>query len=446
MRSESCKRAVYSDNLPDTSVIICFHNEAWSVLLRTVHSILNRSPERLLKEIILVDDYSDMEHLGKPLEDYVAKLGKVKIVRTEKREGLVRARILGYGVAKGTVLTFLDSHIECYPGWLKPLLDRIAKDNTTVVAPTIGMINEKSFSSHCSEPSSVGIFHIKDMTFNWGSITDRARAGRKTSADPYKTPTIAGGLFSISKAYFTHIGTYDSGMDIWGGENLEISFRVWMCGGSLEISPCSKVSHIFRKKSPYKWGKSYNEILRKNSVRLAEVWLDEYKHYYYERLMYRLGDYGDVSERKALRERLKCKSFKWYIENVFPELDLPKRGIYTGEIRSLAAPLCIDSMSPRRRSDIRPIHCHGMGGNQFWSLLDTGEVQRDNICIEVSDTQKIIFNTCSGTKWSYTEDKHMVHKQTNKCLELTSDTRNVVLADCRLYKNQEWQWGRKREE
>ena len=56
------------------------------------------------------------EHIKQPLEDYVAKLGKVRVMRGKKREGLIRARLLGASVATGKVIVFLDSHCECTLG------------------------------------------------------------------------------------------------------------------------------------------------------------------------------------------------------------------------------------------------------------------------------------------------------------------------------------------
>jgi len=57
---------------------------------------------------------------------------------------------------------------------------------------------------------------------------------------------------------------------------------------------------------------------------VAEVWMDEYKEYLYKRRpQYRNIDVGDISKQKELREKLHCKSFKWFMENI--AFDLPKK-------------------------------------------------------------------------------------------------------------------------
>lgn len=47
-------------------------------------------------------------------------------------------------------------------------------------------------------------------------------------------------------------------------------------------------------------------------------------------------DYGDVSVRKALRENLKCKPFSWYLENIYPDSQIPRRYYSLGEVRTVS--------------------------------------------------------------------------------------------------------------
>lgn len=161
----------------------------------------------------------------------------------------MKTRIYGVKKAKAPVVVIMDSHVEVAIGWLPPLLDPIVRNPKTITLPGVETIKPQTL-----EYDNV----IKDL-YTWvGGLTWELMytwtpvLGQKPnrSETPLRSPTMLGAAFVIRKDYFQELGFYDTGFELWGGENLELSFKVWMCGGEMFQVFCSHVGHMYRAR-PY---------------------------------------------------------------------------------------------------------------------------------------------------------------------------------------------------
>lgn len=469
-RDSQCRDKVYPLALPSASVVICFFNEAFSALLRTVHSVLDRTPAYLLHEVILVDDHSELEELKDGLDQYVRNelQGKVKLVRNPRREGLIRGRMIGASHATGEVLVFLDSHCEVNQAWLQPLLAPIQRDRHTVVCPVIDIISADTLS-YSPSPIVRGGFNW-GLHFKWDPVPPSELGGPEGTSGPIRSPTMAGGLFAMNRKYFNELGQYDAGMDIWGGENLEISFRIWMCGGQLLIIPCSRVGHIFRKRRPY-GSPGGQDTMAHNSLRLAHVWMDEYKEQYLSlRPELRDRSFGDISERVALRKQLKCRSFRWYLDTVYPEMQTAANGnkqqpplfinkglrrpkvLQRGRLRNLSTGRCLVAQGRASQKGgvivLRP--CDPRDPEQEWAYDEEGQlVLAGLLCLDVSEVRTFDpprLMKCHGSggsqQWSLGKSNRLYQVSVGQCLSVAQPIGPkgyVTMAICDASQVQQWQ-------
>ncbi|XP_028432220.1 probable polypeptide N-acetylgalactosaminyltransferase 8 isoform X2 [Perca flavescens] len=370
-RPTRCVEKKYPEDLPSMSVVLIYLDEALSIIKRAIRSIIDKTPARLLKEIILVDDHSTNEDLMEKLDEYVNSIdeelpGLMKKVRHSEQLGLTQARLSGWRAAVGDVVAILDAHVEVHVQW---------------------------------SPSVMGIL-----------VADRK--------------------------FFGEIGSLDGGMKIYGGENVELGIRVWLCGGSIEVIPCSKIAHIERAKKPYL--PDLSEMVKRNALRVAEVWMDEYKHNV--NVAWNLPidkhgiDIGDVSERKKLREKLKCKPFKWYLDHIYPQLD-PLQDLlgYGVLINDLAPDICIDQ-GPMPGNIPTVYGCHYHSSQHCYYRTDgqlyIGRIKshkyNSNSCLvdpgtgvypglyECKTAQQKKFHML----WDFKQDGPIQNRETKRCLEI----------------------------
>ncbi|XP_078255064.1 polypeptide N-acetylgalactosaminyltransferase 14 [Rhinoraja longicauda] len=445
-RHYRCSLQPWEGELPPTSIIITVHNEERAALLRTVRSLLNRTPAYLVHEIILVDDFSQ-----DPADcQLLTALPKVKSLRNQQREGLIRSRVRGADAATAGILTFLDSHCEVNRDWLLPLLQRVAQDPSRVVSPVIDIINMDTFAYVAASPDLRGGFDWS-LHFKWEPLSEEVTAGRANPIAPIRTPVIAGGLFVINKAWFNHLGSYDTEMEIWGGENFELSFRVWMCGGSLEILPCSRVGHVFRRKHPYLFPDGNANTYIRNTRRTVEVWMDDFKRFYYEARPSAKGQpYGDIQSRLKLKMDLKCKPFHWYLDHVYPELRIPdETDAVPGVIQQRRD--CVETVGDGDSLTMALRPCQG-SSNQEWTYTAGQRLSQRRHCLSIASpvpASPIVLLPCSGEdsgqRWVLTGSR-IKHEATRYCLDVevlgvAVSLRVLVINPCdRTALTQLWHW------
>ncbi|KAH8294953.1 hypothetical protein KR018_004724, partial [Drosophila ironensis] len=444
----------------NVSIVISFHNEARSMLLRTIVCLLRRTPEEYLHELIVVDDGSRDATL---LDDLKQWLGRVFPARRQRgliflvnrqRRGLIWSRNRGASVASGHYVLFLDSHCEVNVGWLEPLLDRLAQNPRLAVSPLLDPIDPVTLHYRKGNEMLKGGFDWS-LHFHW---LKRRLGKRERPEAPYKSPVFAGGVLMISREWFLHLDSFNPNLKIWGGESIELAIKLWLCGGQIEIVPCSRIGHIFRRLHAFEFPppkffpsqELFSQELSSaqanylyNSKIIAESWLDEYKNMFYALKPAARGiPLNHTSqELQQFRRQRRCHRFGWYLRHVSPELrfhfdEFSASGILRNEDRCLHARKQRDS---RHRRQLILASCHMEDITQWRLIRVTGQLstQREQ-CLGAGVQLRLSLEPCGGNETQRTAQKwarrgtHLVHAATHLCLDNPLKDR-LELSSCRSH-------------
>jgi len=142
---------------------------------------------------------------------------------------------------------------------------------------------------------------------------------------------------------------------------------------------------------------------------------------------------GDLSKRIQLRKDLNCKSFKWYLENIYPESPLPLNFYHVGSITNVEINYCIDTMGHKEGEDAGATFCHGQGGNQLFEYSKLHHIAMGSVCLDTNGSHGAVkLNKCKADsrsqQWDYDNfSQNFRNRQSTTCLAINEQNNNILI-------------------
>ena len=324
----SCLRHLDSTFKTSVSVVMCMRNELVYLLLRTLTTIVRRTPGNLLREIVLIDDGSDEDCLPE-VKNYCSKLNiPLRTFRNDESVGITSCRRFGIEKAEGDVIVLLDSHMEVSDLWLEPLLDILMSKPDAIAVPTLHLINEKYYESlHQQVCEAYGIEAVAGYSyFRYYS----AGPPEKNQSAPYYTASVLGGALAAYRSTFLRLYPQTVFGELWGTENTRLAIRAWLCGEGLWMTRCSQVLHTNGNDGELKRYTSRSPDMKKHLQYETVGDISNFIEGNEEKTRFLQSVYSDDNEVEIVRDVSKTiysqfnaatqcsKDYYWYLTNIFP--------------------------------------------------------------------------------------------------------------------------------
>ncbi|XP_015229619.1 PREDICTED: polypeptide N-acetylgalactosaminyltransferase 15 [Cyprinodon variegatus] len=275
------------------------------------------------------------------------------------------------------------------------------------------------------------------------------------------SPALGGEVLAINREFFQTLGAYDPKILQWGPGQTEFSIRVWSCGGSMEVVPCSRVAHLIRK--DLQSNVPDPDVIQRSKIQVADTWMDTFfRKIFYRRdtlaHFIRQSERPNITERLQLKRTLGCRSFRWFLSTVFPQLYIPQdRAGLSGELYNVGTGSCLDYTTGEEQQGgaMKIAPCSGTG-SQHCELNSNGELRwgaMGSLCSDVKG-DRVVLSQCpaqrstkSTLQWKFNKVTfQLIHQKSQLCVEALEDggtgttpsLGGVFLRQCSYHPRQQW--------